>query len=96
MFQPAALLPHPLLATHPNGTSPFAQQPFVFATTNNHGQAQPFFPGHPQPNFAFPFFLSPPLASTPTTPESPIFAYSNPTAAAPTTVTTTGGTAYSG
>jgi RNA recognition motif-containing protein len=89
LFQPAALLPHPLLATHPNGTSPFAQQPFVFATTNNPGQAQPYFPGHHhQPNFAFPFFLTPPLASTPTTPESPLFTYPSPTA-------TTGGTAYS-
>jgi len=80
-----------LLATHPNGTPPFAQQPFVFATTNNSGQAQQFFHGHPQPNFAFPFFLTPPLSSmsTPTSPESPLFTYSTPTS------TTAGGTTYS-
>jgi len=98
LFQPAALLPHPLLAAHPTGNPQFAQQPLVFATTNNPGHAQQFFHAHPQPNFAFPFFLTPPLTSippsTPTTPESPLFTYQTP-ASTNTTITTTGGTTYS-
>jgi len=98
LFQPATLYPHPLLATHPNGHPAFAQQPFVFATTTNPGQAQQFYHGHPQGNFSFPFFLSPPLGSIPsstrTPPESPHFTYPN-LASTSTTIPTTGGTSYS-
>jgi hypothetical protein len=98
IFQPATILPHPLLAGHPSANPAFAQQPLVFATTNNPGQAQQYFPAHPQPNFAFPFFLTPPLQtmppSTPTTPESPLFPYGTATSTN-TTVTTAGGTTYS-
>jgi hypothetical protein len=77
------------LSTHPTGNPSFAQQPFVFATTPNPGVGQQYFHGHPQPNFAYPFFLTPPLASTPSTPESPLFTYSTPSSSM------TGGTTYS-
>ncbi|CAF0745689.1 unnamed protein product [Adineta steineri] len=93
-FQPATILPHPLLATHPAGNPSFAQQPFVFTTTNNHpGQAQQYFHAHPQPNFAFPFFFTPPSMGT--SPESPLFTYATPTSTT-TAVTAAGGTTYSG
>ena len=81
------------MTTHPSGTPQFAQQPIVITTTNNPGQAQQYFPGHPQGNLAFPFFLTPPLTSmpsTPPTPDSPLFPY--PTG---TTNPITGGTTYS-
>jgi RNA recognition motif-containing protein len=79
-FQPTAIFPHPLLAGHP----PFPQQPFVFTTTTNNGQAQQFFQAHPQPNFAFPFILTP---QTPTSPnsEAPIVNYPTPTSTDSTT-----------
>ncbi|CAM4747423.1 unnamed protein product [Rotaria magnacalcarata] len=100
LFQSATLLPHPLVAAHPNGNPSFAQQPFIFTTANNPGQAQPYFHGHPQTNYPFPVFFSPPLStiptltSTPTSPDSPLFAYGTPTSTT-TTVTTAGGTTYS-
>ncbi|CAM2701533.1 unnamed protein product [Rotaria socialis] len=100
LFQSATLLPHPLLAAHPNGNPSFAQQPFIFTTANNPGQAQPYFHGHPQTNYPFPVFFSPPLStiptltSTPTSPDSPLFAYGTPTSTT-TTVTTAAGTTYS-
>ncbi|CAF3509993.1 unnamed protein product [Rotaria sp. Silwood1] len=100
IFQPATLLPHPLLAAHPAANSPFAQQPLVFTTTNNPGQAQQYFHAHPHGNFPFPFILTPPLtsipplSSTPTSPESPLFTYATPTSTT-TTVTTADGTTYS-
>ena len=87
------------MTAHPNGTPSFAQQPIVFATTNNPGQAQQYYHAHPHANIAFPFFFTPPFATipsstpgttntatiTPTTPESPVFPYP----------TTTGATTYS-
>ncbi|CAF3611475.1 unnamed protein product [Rotaria sordida] len=100
IFQPATLLPHPLVAAHPAGNPQFAQQPLVFTTTNNPGQAQQYFHAHPQGNFPFPFILTPPLtsipqlSSTPTSPESPLFTYATPTSTA-TSVTTSDGTTYS-
>ncbi|CAF2940844.1 unnamed protein product [Rotaria sp. Silwood2] len=100
IFQPATLLPHPLVAAHPAGNSPFAQQQLVFTTANNPGQAQQYFHAHPQGNFPFPFILTPPLApmpplsSTPNSPESPLFTYTTPPSTT-TTVTTAGGTTYS-
>ncbi|CAF3686748.1 unnamed protein product [Rotaria sordida] len=100
IFQPATLLPHPLVAAHPAGNPQFAQQPLVFTTTNNPGQAQQYFHAHPQGNFPFPFILTPPLtsipqlSSTPTSPESPLFTYATPTSTA-TSITTSDGTTYS-
>ncbi len=83
-FQPAAIFPHPLFAGHPAGAQPFPQQPFIFTTTGNNGQTQQFFQAHPQPNFAFPFILTPPTPTSPN-PETSIISYSTPTS----TVTTT-------
>ncbi|CAF3102656.1 unnamed protein product [Rotaria sp. Silwood2] len=100
IFQPATLLPHPLVAAHPAGNSPFAQQQLVFTTANNPAQTQQYFHAHPQGNFPFPFILTPPLApmpplsSTPNSPESPLFTYTTPPSTT-TTVTTAGGTTYS-
>ncbi|CAF1113021.1 unnamed protein product [Adineta ricciae] len=85
LFQPTAIFPHPLLAGHPAGAQPFPQQSLVFTTTDNNGQTQQFFHAHPQPNFAFPFFLTPQLTATPQTPsatnnpEPSVFSYATPT-----------------
>ncbi|CAF1171030.1 unnamed protein product [Rotaria sp. Silwood1] len=95
LFQPAAIFPHPLLAGHPANAQPFPQQSFVFATTGNNGQTQQFFHAHPQPNFAFPFILTPPLATpqtpTSTNPEASVYNYTT----SPSTVTTTDSSTYS-
>jgi hypothetical protein len=95
IFQPATIFQHPFLAGHPNGGQSFPQQQFVFATTSSDGQTQQFFHAHPQANYAFPFILSPPIATpqtlTSNNPESPIFTYTTPTS----TVTTPDSSTYS-
>ncbi|CAF1101085.1 unnamed protein product [Adineta steineri] len=93
LFQPTAIFPHQLLAGHPSGAQPFPQQSLVFATTDTNGQTQQFFHAHPQPNFAFPFFLTPQLATsqnpTSNNTETQVFSYTTPTVTATNTDTNT-------
>lgn len=79
-----------MLTGHPAGAQAYPPQPFVFTTTtatDNNGQSQPFFQTHPQPNFAFPFILTPQTPTSPN-PEAPIVSYLTPTS-------TTDGTTFS-
>lgn len=87
-FQPAALFPHPLLAGHPSAAQAYPQQQYVFATTGNNGHTPQFFQAHAQPNYAFPFILTPQTPPS-SNPETPLVSFPTPTSAVPTTDSTT-------